>query len=53
MAERSILKKARGMLGGVVKRVGEKQAENALGSAAKTAGDWIADLLSSIWPPGA
>ncbi len=52
MAERSILKKARGMLGGVIKRVADKQAEQALGSAAETARDWITDLLNAIWPPG-
>lgn len=52
MAERSILKKARGMLGGVAKRVSQKQAEQALGSAAETAREWLTDLLNMIWPPG-
>lgn len=50
MAERSILKKAKGMLGGVTKRVAEKQAEQALGSAAGTAREWLTDLINSIWP---
>lgn len=52
MAERSILKKAKGMLGGVTKRVAEKQAEQGLGAAAGTAREWLSDILNSIWPPG-
>lgn len=52
MAERSILKKAKGMLGGVTKRVAEKQAEQGLGEAAGTAREWLSDILNSIWPPG-
>lgn len=50
MAERSILRKARGVLGGVIKRVAEKQAEQALGSAAGTARERLHELINTIWP---
>lgn len=52
MAEKGILAKSSRLLGGVARRVAEKEAEQALGTAAQEAGGWLADIISMIWPGG-
>ncbi|MHB2211680.1 hypothetical protein [Methylobacterium sp. CM6257] len=52
MLERGLLKRLRKTLGNTAAKAAETEAEQGLGKLAELAGQWIGDLISSLWSSG-
>lgn len=52
MLERGLLKRLRKSLGATAAKAAKTEAEQGLGKMAEVAGQWISDLITSLWSSG-